>query len=337
MTTMIDGKKRACVTGGTGYMASLLVKLLLERGYAVNTTCRCPDNQKKMSHLLELQASFEELRIFRADLTQEGSFDTAVAGCDFVFHVATPMNFTSKDPEKDMIKPAVQGTLNVLRACAKSNTVKRVIYTSSLAASMGRISGTGTVIDEGCWTDVELLASEKPPGWGYSVSKTLAEKAAWDFAKENNTDLIAILPPLIVGPSLTLEVSASFSSAMAFLTRNQFLINSMKNVQKLSGSRSISHVEDVCQAHIFVAEKESVSGRYICCAVNITFLELANYLNRRYPEYNVPTDFGDFFEKAKAIYSSEKLINEGFRFKYGIEEIYDQAVDYFKTKGLLPK
>ncbi|GMP75149.1 hypothetical protein CsSME_00032343 [Camellia sinensis var. sinensis] len=102
----------------------------------------------------------------------------------------------------------------------------------------------------------------------------------------------------------------------------------------LSGSISISHVEDVCGAHMFVAEKESASGRYICCAVNSSVPELAKFLNKRYPEYNVPTDFGDFPSKAKLILSSETLTKEGFSFKYRIEEIYYQSVEYFNAKAI---
>ncbi|XAR53729.1 Anthocyanidin reductase [Bertholletia excelsa] len=331
------GKKTACVIGGTGFVAATLVKLLLERGYAVNTTVRDPDNRKKISHLLSLQ-SLGNLKIFRANLTDEQSFDAPIAGCDFVFHVATPVNFASQDPENDMIKPAIQGVVNVLKACAKAGTVKRVIVTSSAAAvTINQLEGTGLVMDESHWTDVEFLTSVKPPTWGYPASKTLAEKEAWRFAEENNIDLITVIPTLMAGPSITAEVPSSIQLAMSLITGNDFLINGLKGMQTLSGSISITHVEDVCRAHIFVAEKESASGRYLCCAVNTSVPELAKFLNKRYPDYNVPTDFGDFPAKAKLIISSDKLIKEGFSFKYGIEEIYDQSVAYFKEKGLLQK
>ncbi|KAJ4703291.1 Anthocyanidin reductase [Melia azedarach] len=139
----------------------------------------------------------------------------------------------------------------------------------------------------------------------------------------------------MAGPSLTPDTPSSAGLAMCLITGDEFLINGMKGMQMLSGSISIAHVEDVCRAHIFLAEKESASGRYICCAVNTSVPELAKFLNKRYPEYKVPTDFGDFPSKAKLILSSEKLISEGFNFKFGIEEIYDQTVEYFKAKGLL--
>ncbi len=332
---MATGKKTACVVGGTGFVASFLVKLLLQEGYAVNTTVRDPDNQKKVSHLLELQ-KLGDLKIFRADLTDELSFEAPIAGCDLVFHVATPVHFASEDPENDMIKPAIQGVLNVMKACTKSKSVKRVILTSSAAAvSINQLEGTGLIIDEKNWTDVEFLSSAKPPTWGYPASKTLAEKAAWKFAEENNIDLITVIPTLMAGSSLTSDVPSSIGLALSLITGNEFLINGIKVMQMVSGSVSIAHVEDVCRAHIFVAEKESASGRYICCAANTSVPELAKFLSNRYPQYKVPTDFGDFPSKAKIILSSEKLVKEGFSFKYGIEEIYDESVEYFKAKGLL--
>ncbi|PON64822.1 NAD(P)-binding domain containing protein [Trema orientale] len=335
MATQPIAKKTACVVGGSGFVASLLVKLLLQKGYVVNTTVRDPENQKKIVHLLQLQ-TLGELKIFGADLTEEGSFDAPISGCDLVFHVATPVHFASEDPENDMIKPAIQGVLNVLKSCVKAKTVKRVVLTSSAAAvSINTLNGTGLVVDEESWSDTEFLSSQKPPTWGYPVSKTLAEKTAWTFAKENNIDLITVIPSLMAGPSLTPDIPSSVGLATSLITGNDFLINAMKGMQILSGSISISHVEDVCQAHVFLAEKESASGRYICCAVNTSVPELAKFLSKKYPQYKVPTDFGDFPSKAKLIISSEKLIKEGFNFKYGIEEIYDQTVEYVKTKGLL--
>ncbi|KAE8077885.1 hypothetical protein FH972_016403 [Carpinus fangiana] len=339
MATQHIGKKTACVVGGTGFVASLLVKLLLEKGYAVNTTVRDPDNQKKISHLIALQ-DLGDLRIFGADLTDEGSFDAPIAGCDLVFHLATPVHFASEDPENDMIKPAIQGVHNVLKACVRAKTVKRVVLTSSAAAvTINKLNGTGLVMDESHWTDVEFLSTEKPPTWGYPASKTLAEKAAWKFAEENDIDLITVIPTLMAGASLTPDVPSSVDwcnkGILTFLSGNEFLINGMKGMQMLSGSISITHVEDVCRAQIFLAEKESASGRFICCGVNTSVPELAKFLNKRYPHYKVPTDFGDFPSKAKLTLSSEKLIKEGFSFKYGIEAIYDQTVEYFKAKGVL--
>nr|ADD09575.1 anthocyanidin reductase [Trifolium repens] len=329
------GNKKACVIGGTGFVASMLIKQLLEKGYAVNTTVRDPDSPKKISHLVALQ-SLGELNLFRADLTVEEDFDAPIAGCELVFQLATPVNFASQDPENDMIKPAIKGVLNVLKASARAKEVKRVILTSSAAAvTINELKGTGHVMDETNWSDVEFLNTAKPPTWGYPASKMLAEKAAWKFAEENDIDLITVIPSLTTGPSLTPDIPSSVGLAMSLITGNDFLINALKGMQFLSGSLSITHVEDICRAHIFLAEKESASGRYICCADNTSVPELAKFLNKRYPQYKVPTEFDDCPSKAKLIISSEKLIKEGFSFKHGIAETFDQTVEYFKTKGAL--
>ncbi|XP_058089147.1 anthocyanidin reductase ((2S)-flavan-3-ol-forming)-like isoform X2 [Magnolia sinica] len=268
MATATMERKRACVTGATGYVGSMLVKSLLEKGYAVNATVRDPANSKKVSHLLNLQV-LGVLKLFKADLTEEGSFDDAINGCDFVFHVATPVNFESEDQE------------------------------------------------------------------GYGVSKTLSEKEAWKFAKENNLDIITVVPVGILGPSITPEAPGSVQMLLSLLTGNEIMVNILKSLQLISGSISLVHVEDVCRAHIFAAENESASGRYICCAVNTCVRELSKFLSKRYPQYNVITDFGDFPANLKSIFSSDKLIKAGFSYKYGIEEMYDESVEYLRAVGML--
>ncbi|KAG9454267.1 hypothetical protein H6P81_007171 [Aristolochia fimbriata] len=331
MTTAASRGRRACVSGGNGYVASLLVKKLLDRGYIVNATVRDPGNPAKVSHLLDLPGS-ERLKLFKADLTVEGSFDDPINGCEFVFHAATPIIIDSKDPVNDMINPAVGGTLNVLRSCAKTKTVKRVVLTSSLAAVCRDLEKEeGSVLTEECWSNVEFLFSAKPPNWG--ASKTLAEKEAWKFAAENQIDLISVAPVRVGGPSLTKEGPNSTALALSLFTGKEF---ALKSLQLASGSISLVHVDDVCRAHIFVAEKESACGRYICSAAGTTVPELAKFLSNRYPQYKVPTDFGDFPWMPKYPASSEKLIKEGFTFRFGIEEIYDDSVEDFQAKGLLP-
>ncbi|XP_027346492.1 anthocyanidin reductase ((2S)-flavan-3-ol-forming)-like [Abrus precatorius] len=327
--------KKACVIGGSGYMASLLIKQLLGKGYAVNTTVRDPGNPKKISHLVALQ-SLGQLKIFEADLTVEGDFDAPISDCELVFQFATPVNFASEDPENDMIKPAIKGTLNVLKSCARTKDVKRVILTSSTAAvTINQLNGTGLVMDESNWTDVEYLSTAKPHSWGYPASKALAEKAAWEFAEENNIDLITVIPTLTAGPSLTPDIPISVGLATSLLTGNDFFFKALRGMQLLSGSISITHVEDVCRAHLFVAEKESASGRYICCAHNTSVPQLAEFLSKRYPQYKIQPEFDDIPSKAKSVISSEKLIKEGFSYKYGIEEIFDQTIEYLKSNGAL--
>lgn len=128
--------KTVRVTGASGYIATWLTKLLLERGYTVRATVRNLNDEKKTEHLLALDGAKERLHLFEADLLKEGSFDSAIDGCEGVFHTASPCHVDCKDPQAELIDPAVKGTINVLNSCAKSSTLKRVVLTSSAAAML---------------------------------------------------------------------------------------------------------------------------------------------------------------------------------------------------------
>jgi len=184
-----ERKKTACVTGGNGYIASLLIKMLLEEGYAVKTTVRHPEDKESNSHLEDLQ-KLGSLEVFRADLSEEGSYDDAVAGCDYAFLLAAPVNYTSKNPETELIELGVQGTLNVMRSCVKAGTVKRVVLTSSTAAVSSRpLEGNGNVLGEDSWSDVDYLTDKRTGLW------VLIERAATEFAAENGVSPVTLCRP----------------------------------------------------------------------------------------------------------------------------------------------
>ncbi|KAF5471189.1 hypothetical protein F2P56_011645 [Juglans regia] len=183
--------KLVCVTGASGYIASWLVKFLLQRGYTVRASVRDPNDPKKTSHLLALDGAKERLHLFKANLLEEGSFNAAIQGCEGVFHTASPFYHDVKDPEAELLDPAVKGTLNVLNSCTKSASVKRVVLTSSIAAVAynGRPRTPDVVIDETWFSDPEICKEGKQ--W-YALSKTLAQETAWNFGKEN--------PARVIGP-----------------------------------------------------------------------------------------------------------------------------------------
>ncbi|KAF8095971.1 hypothetical protein N665_0320s0093 [Sinapis alba] len=237
---------------------------------------------------------------------------------------------------KDMINPEVQGVINVLKSCLKSNSIKRVIYTSSAAAvSINNLSEPGLVMTEENWSDVDFLTKEKPFNWGYPISKLLEEKEAYKFAEENKIDLVTVVPALIAGNSLLSDPPSSLSLSMSLITGKEMHLSGLKEMQKLSGSISFIHVDDLARAHLFLAEKETASGRYICCYYNTNIPEIAEFLRRRYPKYNVLSEFEECLSRAKLTLSSEKLVKEGFRFEYGISEMYDEMVEYLGSKGLI--
>ncbi|RLM73766.1 hypothetical protein C2845_PM15G22990 [Panicum miliaceum] len=334
-------KKTACVTGGNGYIASALIKMLLEKGYAVKTTVRNPDDMEKNSHFGGLR-ELGPLTVLRADLDEEGSFDDAVAGCDYAFLVAAPVNMAAEDPEKEQIEPSVRGTLNVMRSCAKAGTVRRVILTSSAGGVYIRpeLRGGGHVLGEESWSDVEYLTANKPPTWGYCVSKVLLENEASRFAQEHGISLVTLCPVLTVGAAPATRVRTSVIDSLSLLSGNEAGLGVLKGIEKTSGSVQLVHVDDLCRAELFVAEEAATAGRYICCALNTTVVELARFLAREYPQYGVKTNFTDddqLLEKPRVRLSSAKLVREGFVFKHNtLDEIYDGVVEYGKALGILP-
>ncbi|KAM0048116.1 putative cinnamyl-alcohol dehydrogenase [Helianthus debilis subsp. tardiflorus] len=147
--------KVVCLTGASGYIASWLVKLLLDQGYTVHATVRSLDDPKKTEHLLTLDGAKERLSLFEANLSVEGSFDSAFNGCVCVFHTASPVTFASLDDPQvmELLDPAVKGTLNVLKSAAKVQSLKRVVFTSSLAAVIYGYKPPSGVVDETWFSD----------------------------------------------------------------------------------------------------------------------------------------------------------------------------------------
>jgi bifunctional dihydroflavonol 4-reductase/flavanone 4-reductase len=321
-----------CVTGAAGFIGSWLVMRLLERGYTVRAAVRDTGNPVKTKHLLDLPGANERLILCKADMDEEGSFDAAIDGCEGVFHLATRTVFTSPDPENEVIRPTVNGLLNVMRSCAKARSVKRVVFTSSAGTVFftDDFGKPGKIYDETCWTNVELCRSLKTTGWIYFASKTLAERAAWEFAESNNIDLISIIPPLVVGPFISQTMPPSMITALALLTRNEPHYAILRQVP-------LVHLDDLCMSHIFLYEHPEAKGRYISSSDEATIVQLAKMLAEKYPEYNIPTEFKDVDESLQAVpFSAEKLLDLGFKFKYTREEMFDGAIQCCREKGLLP-
>ncbi|KAF7833718.1 cinnamoyl-CoA reductase [Senna tora] len=252
--------KVVCVTGGSGYIASWLVKLLLHRGYTVKATVRDPSDPKKVEHLLKLDGAKERLHLIKANLLEEGSFDSVVEGCEGVFHTASPFYYNVTDPQAELIDPAVNGTLNVLKSCAKSSSVKRVVLTSSFytVPMNGRPKTPEVVVDETWFSSPDFCRESKM--W-YPLSKTLAEEAAWKFAKENNIDLIT-----------RLFLSLLEAGAQTFPNSTLVWIN----------------VKDVANAHIQAFEIASASGRYCLVESVVYFSDVVKILRELYPTVQLP-------------------------------------------------
>ncbi|KAI9113149.1 hypothetical protein K1719_015674 [Acacia pycnantha] len=328
---MGSGSETVCVTGASGFIGSWLVMRLLERGYTVRATVRDPGNIKKVKHLQQLPKADTHLSLWKADLAHEGSFDDAINGCTAVLHVATPMDFESKDPENEVIKPSINGLLDIMKACLKAKTVRRLIFTSS-AGTVNVTEHKKPVFDETCWSDTEFCRRVKMTGWMYFVSKTLAEQEAWKFAKQHNMDFITVIPTLVVGPFLMdYSMPPSLITALSPITGNEAHYSIIKQVQFV-------HLDDLCMSHIFLLEHPEAQGRYICSSHDATIHDVARILNQKYPEYNVPTKFKNIPDELEIVsFSSKKIKDLGFQFKYSLEDMFTGAVDSCREKGLLPK
>ncbi|KAL6597868.1 hypothetical protein ACP70R_046673 [Stipagrostis hirtigluma subsp. patula] len=280
---MVGGKKVVCVTGAGGYIASWIVKLLLHRGYVVRGTLRDPADPKKTEHLRALDGSAERLQLFKADLLEEGSFDAVVEGCECVFHTASPFYNDPKDPQVELIDPAVKGTLNVLGSCKKASSVKRVILTSSLAAVVftEKPLSPDVVVDETSFSVPELC--EKAKEW-YVLSKTLAEQAAWKFSKDNGIDLVTINPALVIGPLLQPTLNTSAQIILYLISGSPVYLNY---------SFGWVNVKDVALAHVLAFETPSASGRYCMVDKVIHFSDVVKIIHDMYPSLPVPEKCAD--------------------------------------------
>jgi nucleoside-diphosphate-sugar epimerase len=207
------------VTGGTGFVAGWCIVELLQRGYAVRTTVRSPSKEAAVRQTVARAADAgDRLAVFVADLTKDEGWDAAVAGCDYVLHVASPLGGDQRDDADALIGPARDGTLRVLRA-ATSAGVKRVVMTSSTAAATPATPSAGNVSDETVWTDLTDQSIN-----AYRRSKVLAERAAWDFMsghmsdQAGSTTLTTILPVAVFGPLLSAGNAGSVEVIQRLLT-----------------------------------------------------------------------------------------------------------------------
>ncbi|CAN0860246.1 Phenylacetaldehyde reductase [Linum grandiflorum] len=292
--------KTVCVTGASGFIASWLVKVLLRRGYTVNATVRDLGDATKVAHLLALDGAKDRLHIFEADLLKDGSFDSAVDGCEGVFHTASPVNLSiSSDPKAELVEPAVKGTLNVLKSCRKYQLMKRVVLTSSISAAVytRKPLESGSVINEIWYSDPSVCEQLKL--W-YAYSKTLAEKAAWSFAEEHDIDLVTINPVFVIGPMLQRTLNDSLD----------MILNFIKEPHKLDISQPYPSVDvrDVADAHVKALETTTAAGRYMLSASVHSYPRVFKIINQLYSALNLPhisdegvTEIQISQEKAKSL------------------------------------
>ncbi|XP_038691693.1 putative anthocyanidin reductase isoform X2 [Tripterygium wilfordii] len=304
-----------------------------------------PLSEIQSLHLLSLWTGTDRLRLFQADLEQEGSFDEAVKGCHGVFHVAASMEFDIIHTEKvedyvqsNIIDPGIKGTLNLLKSCLKSKSIKRVVFTSSISTMTAKDSNGDwrPVVDESCKTRVDHVWNMKASGWVYVLSKLLSEEAAFRFANENGIDLVSVITTTVAGPFLTPSVPSSIQVLFSPITGDCKFFSILSAVNTRMGSLALVHIEDICNAHIFLMENARAEGEYICCTGSCVMSELLDLLAQEYPSSNLQSIEGKFQASKPPEISSKKLRDLGFSYKYGIKEIIRHTVAACSDLGFLP-
>lgn len=286
---------RVLVTGGTGYVAGWVIVELLKRGYEVRATVRKAAKQDAVRKMAETGgAPTGKLSFAIADLTQDDGWNEAAEGCQYVLHVASPLGVGNEKGKDSLVGPARDGALRVLRAAVKAGA-KRVVLTSSCGAAAPVKMGVDTVSGEEVWSD----ADRQDP---YRRSKTLAEKAAWDFMKEHGgaTEFATVLPSGVFGPILTKEG-----------------LGSVQFIQRLIDGRlpripnvglNIIDVRDLAVAHVQAMEAPAAAGeRFIINGDFMWMKDIAAVLRQRLggrPGVKIPTkELPDWIVKLGAGFS----------------------------------
>jgi nucleoside-diphosphate-sugar epimerase len=243
------------VTGGSGFIGGWCVVELLKRGYTVRTTVRSLSKEPAVRAAIAAEVDpGDRLSFYAAELTGDAGWDEAAAGCDYVLHVASPLGVDDpKDPQV-LIVPAREGALRALKAAVKAG-VKRVVMTSSVAAASPSPTAGDSLTDESVWTDPD----EAGVG-AYPQSKTLAERAAWDFIATSGgkTTLATVNPALVLGPVLSKENLGSVQVIQRLLN------GSMPGTPRLGFN--LVDVRDVADLHIRAMTAPDAAGQRFIAA-----------------------------------------------------------------------
>ena len=263
---------QALVTGGNGYLGTHLIAALLRAGSPVRTTVRSAASEESLRAAVRRgNADDAGLEVVVADLTVDDGWKAAVNGCEQVYHVASPLPYAQpKDPD-ELIVPAREGVLRVLRA-ARDARARRVVLTSSFAA-IGYTPKPSAEFTEDDWTDPDT------PGLApYPRSKAIAERAAWDLVKHDDggTELVVVNPTFILGPTLTTELRSSTHLVKAMLDGTMSVAPRARF--------GLADVRDVADLHVRAMAAPGAAGKRFLAVADgqtISYLEVAETLRRR--------------------------------------------------------
>lgn len=284
---------KVAVTGASGYIASWVVKKLLNRGHEVHATVRDISASEKVNHLLkEGVIHNNRLKLFEADLLT-GGFEQAFEGCDAVIHMASPFLIGKvKNPKKQLVDPAIEGTRRVMDAVNKSTSVKKVVVTSSVVALFCDADEAAQYPDKTFTSEhwnTRASVSYNP----YSYSKTMAEKTAREMAKEQSRyRLTTIHPGFVMGPSLSGRKDGASMDFMIKILRGEFEIGAPRLYN------GIVDVRDVAEAHVRAIEEEYVDDRFVVAKEVMSIYDMSQVVKHTtehtaypIPKRNLPAFF----------------------------------------------
>lgn len=262
-----------CVTGASGFIASHVVQQLLGKGHRVHGTVRDPADEAKTAHLKALPGAAERLTLFQANLTVPGSFDAAIATCQGVIHIATPLDATHAvaDGEQTVYGPAIAGLQTVVDASLKAGTVKTFVLTSSMSAMAPRPEPA--VKNETHWSDSD---SQKAKGNWYGAAKTCQEQLATKLLAETGIRYVAICPTMVLGPQLQPGIAATMDR-LRTLAKGRM-------TKAPNDSMSYIDVRDCAAMHVAAYEKHEVSGRYMSLVESLHWNSIAKIMKELVPE-----------------------------------------------------
>ena len=293
----------ALVTGGNGYLGTQLIAALLRAGNPVRTTVRSTASEDSLRAAVGRgNADDAGLEVVVADLTADDGWKAAITGCEQVYHVASPLPYAQpKDPD-ELIVPAREGVLRVLRA-ARDAAARRVVLTSSFAA-IGYTPKPSAEFTEDDWTDPDT------PGLApYPRSKAIAERAAWDFMEHDggDTELVVVNPTFILGPTLTTEVRSSTHLVKAMLDGTMTVAPRARF--------GLADVRDVADLHVRAMAAPAAAGKRFLAVADgqtISYLEVAETLRRRLGPLaaQVPTEEAPGDDLPRPIIHNDRARNE---------------------------
>ncbi|KAL6130741.1 hypothetical protein ACLB2K_069120 [Fragaria x ananassa] len=222
------------------------------------------------------------------------------------YHIYKSQSYIQTDcynstDEASVTKQSVEGTLGILKACLNAKTVKKVVYTSS-AATVAYSGSKKDIVDESSWSDIEYHRSLGIfRSSSYVAAKTKTEQAVLQFADQNGSELVTLIPPFVLGGFICKDLPGSVELIISMMLGK---VDNFTQLRKLS----LIHVDDLARAHIFLFEHSNAKGR----SLKETYYKICGF-------------------------SSMKLLNTGFEFKHGLDDILDGAIQSCREKGVLEK